>query len=311
MRGVLVLLLATVIGFVALGEGEPLTGSLGLEADFLYDGLAWDVGTAVTLSLTFGGVGVRSRTEFSLAGFEAEKLDFIFSLEEVFHIRNTLRFDPCFSLYELEIGGSMFKDACCPGGFDWRLIFAYGNLEEPCQTPDYTIGFVFDTGLQWYLDECCVYFEVRNFLSFGMAGLYALVDDDPWTWVYLVPGVLFEEDLLQISLVMPALSTEALLFFDATGFQWVRFQGLLNLGPFTLGARAFFVAPFTFSSGDLIFGLDIDGFSFRSYSAFDLLGFLSEELRFELEGEGFKGFLWIYFDIFGVIDITTGIEVSW
>jgi hypothetical protein len=311
MRGVLVLLLASFVGIGALGEGGSLAGGLGLEADFFYDGVAWDIGSAVTLSLSFGEIGVQSRTDFSLTGFESEKLDFTFSLEHIFHIRNSLVFDPCFSLYELEIGGSIFEDICCPGGFDWRMIFAYGNLEEPCQTPDYTIGFVFDTGLTWYLDECCMYFELRNFLSFGMGGLYSLVDDYPWTWVYPVPGVFFEEDLVKVAFVTPVFSAESLVFFDVSGFQWVQFGGLFTFEFFTLGGRAFFVAPFSFSTGDFILGLDIDGFSFRSYSTFDLLGFLAEEVRFEVEGDSLKGFLWIYFDIFGVIDVTTGLEVRW
>lgn len=311
-RGVLVLFIGFLLGAVALGEGGTLSGSFGADADFLYDGVSWGLSGGTTLSLSFAGVGVRSRTEFSLAGFEAERLDFLFTLEDVFFIRNGLVFAPCFSRYELELSGSMFQNGCCPGGFDWRAIFAYGNLAEPCQTPDYTIGFVFGTGLTWYLDECCTYFEIRNLLSFGVGGLYYLVDDDHRTWIYLVPGVFFEEDLLTIAIKAPIFLGETLLFFDTGGFQWVRFKGLLTLADiFTVGGQVTFVSPFVFSTGDVIFGVQFAGFSARSITTFDLLGFLSEELRFELGSEGFKGFLWLYFDVFGVIDVTTGLEVSW
>jgi len=311
-RGALVLFAALMACLVALGEGGSLSGSFGTDADFLYDGVAWNFSGGVTLSLTFANVGVRSRTEFSFAGFEAEKLDFLFTLEDVFLIRNGLAFDPCFSRYELELSGSMFQNGCCAGGFDWRTIFVYANLASPCQTPDYTIGFVFGTGLTWYLDECCTYFEIRNYLSFGVGGLYYLVDDDYLTWIYPVPGVFFEEDLLTVSLKAPAFLGETMVFFDVGGFQWARFTGRITLAEaFDLGGRVTFVSPFTFSTGDFIFGINLDGFSARSITTFDLVGFLSEELRFELESNGFKGFLWLYFDVFGVIDITTGLEVSW
>lgn len=311
-RGALVLFAVLFVGMVALGEGGSLSGSFGVDADFLYDGTSWDFTGGVTLSLSFAGVGVRSRTEFSLAGFEAEKLDLLFLLGDVFHIRNGLVFDPCFSRYELELAGSMFQDGCCAGGVNWRTIFAYGNLAEPCQTPDYTIGFVFETGLTWYLDECCTYFDITNFLSFGIGGLYYMVDDDFRTWIYLVPGVFFEEDLLLLSLKAPIFLADALFFFDVGGFQWVRFRGEVMLADiFVIGGRAMFISPFSFSNADFIFGLQFEGFSVRSITGFDLYGFLSEELKFEVESQGFKGFLWLYFDVFGVIDITTGLEASW
>lgn len=311
-RGVLVLFIAFLAGVVALGEGGSPSGSFGVDADFIYDGTTWDYSFGITLSLGFAGTGVRSRTVFSQAGLESERLDFLFTPEDTFRVRNGLTFDPCFSRYELELSGSMFQNGCCPGGFDWGLIFAYGNLAEPCQTPDYTLGFVFETGIRWYLDDCCTYFAIRNYLGFGMGGLYNLVDDDPDTWVYLVPGTSFEEDLLSLSFTGPVFRGETLLFFDTGGFQWVQFRGELTLGGFfLLGGRVWFVSPFTFNQADFILGIQSGGFSARSITTFDPWGFLSEELRLALESGGLKWSVGFYFDAFGTMKVSVGLAVSW
>ena len=316
MRGALVLatLLVGATGWGALEGEASLSGSLGFDTDFLYNGMSWDFTGGVTLSLGLEWAEVISRTEFSFAGFKSERLSFVFELDEASVVRNTLIFDPCFSQYELELHGDMFSGGsgdCCPGGFDWGLIFLYGNIADICQTPEYTIGFVFETGIQWRLD-CCAIFEIRNFMSFGAMGLYNLVDGDPRTSVDLAPGVLFEEDMLVLSLSLPAFTGEAMLFFDSTGFQWVRFGGgMLLADVFVLEGRLTFVSPFVFSTGDLIMGLELGGFSMRSITTFDMLGFFSEEFRFELEAESIKGFLWINFNVLGVVDIFTGVEVRW
>ncbi len=314
MRGALVLAAVLAIGWGALGGEASLSGSLGLDADFLFDGVAWDFTGGVTLSLGFAWAEVVSRTGFSFTGFESERLSFIFDFDRAFTVRNTLVFDPCFSQYELELHGYMFSGGsgdCCPGGFDWGLIFLYGNIADVCQTPEYTLGFILESGIQWRLD-CCATFEMRNYMSFGATGIYSLVDGDPRTWVSLVAGTLFEEDLLMLSLTSPRFDGRTLIFFDSSGFQWVRFEAEMLLADvFVLGGRLTFVSPFVFSTGDLIMGLELGGFSMRSITTFDAFGFFSEELRFELAGENIKGFLWVYFDVLGVVDVFTGVEVSW
>ena len=181
---------------------------------------------ALALTMDVGKGGVASRTIFSLSGLEAEHLWLWLNFQDVdVTIKTGLTFDPCFSRWTLAVSGG-----CYPfflGGW-----FFLGNLAQPCQTPNYTIGFILDFGA-----GCEPGFLARSLTGFGVKDLEYLIDNDPWTEVTLVPGWYFEEELLHFAwsevcwrLYTTWMFTYAGLGFGELGGSWRFFQPMVELG---------------------------------------------------------------------------------
>lgn len=314
MRGALILAIAiSTLGCLGVAAETGPSGGIDLEATFTYDGFTWDTLGAVTLRMGFGGSAVVSRTEFSLSGFQEERLTFDLGAD-AFLFQNVLVFDPCFSRYSLGFWGDFSSCDCgsCNLGFDWGSLLVYGNLAEPCQTPEYTLGFLIKASMSWQFDPCCGRLRAENYLAFGLKDIYNLIDADPRTDITLTSGVSFEEDLLRFLYQASWISLEGFGVFDPTGFVWGR-AGVefLLAKAFLIGGRVWVVSPFTFSRADLVMGLEMEHLRVRSVTAFDAYGFYGEEFRLRVGVEAWSFWLKVNYNVLGLVEITTGLGVSW
>lgn len=292
-----ILLLLVVIGAIpCLAQGLSFTGSLGM--DFLFQP-PLQIRTALGLKMDMGRGGVESRTILSLSGLEAEKLWLWLNLDGV-TLRSGLTFDPCFSRWSLEV-----RAGCCP--FSFAGIFLLGNLKPPCQTPEYTVGFILDLavgGTPGFLG--------RSLTGFGVQNLYALLDEDPWTEVILVPGWWFEEELLHFAFATDCLHTYTTWLFTWAGLSW----GELGVSyafadpKVELGAGLRLDPSLGLAWAKLWLGVTVDPVTVRSTTAFDFSGFLWQAIALEIRFS--RVFLYSHtsFDLAGLRELRVGFELS-
>lgn len=293
------LVLGLVGGIPAWSQSPGLSGSLGIEVAFTPTPATLDVTSAVTLALTFGRAEVISRTELSLAGLVAQHLTMGVNLDGV-GLRSGMRFDPCFSLYWFEVRGG-----CCP--LELGGLFLVENLEDPCQTPDYTIGIVLDLGVAWRPG-----FFARSLTGFGVKDLYHLIDLDPATALTAVAGIWFEEELLHFGFTSAWFRADAIVVFDPFGFAWGEF-GAAYLYPdpeAELGVRIRLTGTFGLSWAKLILGVRVAPVAVRLVTTFDLTGFVSQEVWVEVVFSWVRLYSRTRFDFTGLIQSVVGVELK-
>jgi len=291
---VLVILAATL---PLLAQEPTFSGSVGM--DFLFQpDTPLTVDAAFTLTMDVGKGGVKSSTILSLAGLEAEHLWMWLNFQGI-TLKTGLTFDPCFSRWALNVSGG-----CCPfflGGW-----FFLGNLAPACQPPNYTIGLVLDFGVGGEPG-----FLARSLTSFGVQDLYALIDDDPWTDVTLVPGWYFEEELLHFAwagdcwrLYTTWLFTYAGLSFGEFGVTYRFTQPLV-----TLGASLRLNSSLALDWVKLYLGVTVDPVSVYSATAFNFTSFLWQEIGLRIQFSQVSIYSATRFDLTGLIWIRVGFEL--
>ncbi len=291
------LLAVALIAVPALAQ--TFSGRVGMDLLFQPD-TPFTVDTALTLAMNMDRGGVESRTVLSLAGLEAEYLWFWLKFPEVgVTLKTGLTFDPCFSRWALSVHGG-----CCP--FFFGAWFYLGNLAPVCQTPSFTIGLVLDFGLGGEPG-----FLARSLLGFGVQNIHALIDDDPWTDVILVPGWYFEEALFHL-----AWSAECWRLYTTWMFSYA------GLGFGELGLAYRFLQPLVEISAMLrlnsAFNLDlvklglavtISPVSVYSATAFNFTGFLWQEVGLRVEFSQVLLYSATRFDLAGLEWVRFGFEL--
>ena len=266
------LILAAMILVLPLGAQElTLSGSLGMDFLFQFQPPPVDVNAALSLKIDAGKGGVESRTIFSLFGLEAEKLWMWWNFHGL-TLKSGLTFDPCFSQWTMEVRG------CCP--FSWGGMFLLGNLNPPCQTPSFSVGFVLDLGFGGTPG-----FLARGLIGFGVQDLEHLIDNDPWTEVTLVHGWYFEEVLLHFAFATDCLHLYTTWMFNDAGL------GFGELGAsyrfccpaVDLGAALRFKSTFALDWAKLLLGVTVEPVSIYSTTAFDFTGFLWQEIGIKVQ----------------------------
>lgn len=252
---------------------QSLSGQVGM--DFLFaPNTPLTVSTALTLAMHMDTGGVESRTVLSLLGLEKEQLWFWLRFPQVgVTLRTGLTFDPCFSRWTLNVSGG-----CCPfflGGW-----FFLENLAPFCQTPNYTIGLVLDSGLGGEPGLL-----LRGLLGFGVTDVFALIDDDHWTDVVLVPGWFFEEALFHFAwswdcwrLYNTWMFTYMGLGFSELGVSYRFFQPLVELG-----ASLRLNSSFLLDWAKLQLSVTVDPVSVYSATAFNFNSFLWQEIGLRIK----------------------------
>lgn len=294
-----VLVVTLVWGATSWSQSPTFSGSLGIEVAFTPSSSSLDLASAVTLALAFDRVEVISRTELSLTGLEAEHLMMGVDLDGI-GLRSGMRFDPCFSKYWFEVRGG-----CCP----WELggLFLVENLAEACQTPDYTVGLVLDLGVAWHPG-----FFARSLTGFGVTGLDHLLDDDPTTDLTAVPGVWFEEELLHLGFTSACFRADSRVLLNPYGLAWSEL-GASYIYPdpeAELGARIRLNGSFGLSWAKLFLGVRVPPVGIRLVTAFDLGGFVSQEVWVEVVFSWVRIHSRTQFDFGGLIQSTVGIELD-
>lgn len=293
------LVLGLVGGATAWSQPPAPSGLLGIEVVFTSAPPATlDLSSAITLGLSFGRAEVISRTEISLAGLLAQRLTLGVTLDGL-ALRTGMRFDPCFSNYWFQIRGG-----CCPlelGG--WFLV---ENLADPCQTPSYTVGIVLDVGVAWRPG-----FFARSLTGFGVTNLFHLVDLDPATELVAVPGVWFEEQLLHLGFTSACFRTDAMSLFNPFGLAWFEL-GASYLYPnpeAELGIRIRLLGTFTLDWAKLTLGVRVAPVAVRLVTAFNLVGFVSQEVWVEVSFSWVRIYSRTRFDFSGLIQAVVGVEL--
>lgn len=293
------LVLGLVGGAAAWSQPPTLSGSLGIEVVFTpVPPATLDLTSAITLGLSFGRAEVISRTEISLAGLLAEHLTMGVTLDGV-ALRTGMRFDPCFSKYWFEVRGG-----CCP--LELGGLFLVENLVDPCDPPLYTVGIVLDIGVAWRPG-----FFARSLTGFGVTYLYHLVDLDPATELIAVPGVWFEEELLHLGFTSLCFHTDVMVLFDPFGLAWFE-AGASYLYPdpeAELGVRLRILGTFALDWAKLTLGVRVAPVAVRLVTAFDLVGFVSQEVWVEVSFSWVRIYSRTRFDFSGLIQAIVGIEL--
>ncbi|QAA76305.1 MAG: hypothetical protein BIP78_0539 [Candidatus Bipolaricaulis sibiricus] len=292
------LLVALVWGTTSWSQPLAVSGSLGIEVTFTPIPPA-DITSAITLGLTFGRAEIVSRTELSLAGLLAQYLTVGVSLDGV-ALRSGLRFDPCFSRYWFEVRGG-----CCP--LELGGLFLVENLALACQTPNYTVGIVLDLGVAWRPG-----FFARSVTGFGVTDVYGLIDLEPGTWLTAVPGVWFEETLLNLGFAGACFRTDGLVLFVPYGLAWFELGGsyLYPDPEAELGVRIRILGTFALDWAKLFFGVRVPPVAVRLVTTFDLGGFLAQDVAVEVSFSWVRIYSRTRFDFGGLIQAIVGIELK-
>jgi len=294
-----VLVVTLVWGATSWSQSPTFSGSLGIEVAFTPSSSSLDLASAVTLALACDRAEVISRTELSLTGLEAEHLMMGVDLDGI-GLRSGMRFDPCFSKYWFEVRGG-----CCP----WELggLFLVENLAEACEPPDYTVGLVLDLGVAWHPG-----FFARSLTGFGVTGLDHLLDDDPTTDLTAVSGVWFEEELLHLGFTSACFRADSRVLLNPYGLAWSEL-GASYIYPdpeAELGARIRLNGSFGLSWAKLFLGVRVPPVGIRLVTAFDLGGFVSQEVWVEVVFSWVRIHSRTQFDFGGLIQSTVGIELD-
>ncbi len=283
----------------AMGEDCGFGGSLGLEFTFTpVPPAALDISTDITLSLTFGGAYLMSRTHLTWDGLEASWLTVGLHFEDL-EFRSSMRFDPCFSMYRLEARG-----LCCPFSLGGLLILE--NLAPLCEPPDYTLGVALDLELSFSSG-----FWVRSLTGFGVWDLYYLVDDDVRTDIQAAPGWWFEEQLIGLGLYGTCFFTDTWVLFTDLGLSWWRVATSYRWTQpqVEVGARLWFLGLFAFTQADLVVAGHIEPVALESVTTFDLGGFLMQKLSIEVAFSGITIYARTHFDFSGLLQQVAGLEL--
>lgn len=295
--GVLVLGLAG--GLAGWSQPPALSGSLGIEVVFMpVPPATLDLSSAITLALALGRAEVISRTQLSIAGLVAEHLTMGVTLDGV-ALRTGMRFDPCFSKYWFEVRGG-----CCP--LELGGLFLVENLTGPCDPPQYTVGIVLDIGVAWRPG-----FFARSLTGFGVTSLYHLIDLDPATELVAVPGVWFEEELLHLGFTSACFRTDAMVLFDPSGLAWLE-SGASYLYPdpeAELGVRVRLLGSFALDWARLMLGVRVPPVAVRLITAFNLSGFVSQDVWVEVAFSWVRIYSRTQFDFSGLIQAIVGVEL--
>ncbi len=292
-------------GALAAAQTGPV-GTLGVAVTFT-SSTPPSLTSEVTLGLSFGRAEFGSRTELSLlpgVSFVAEHLAVGVNLDGI-GLRTGMRFNPCFSRYWFEVRGG-----CCP--LELGGLFLVENLALACQTPNYTIGIVLDLGVAWRPG-----FFARSLIGFGVTNLYGLIDPYPATWLIAVPGVWFEEALLQAGYTSCCFRGDGLVLFDPWGLAWFEL-GASYLYPnpeAELGARvriartSLLPLNYTLDWARLFLGVRVPPVGVRLMTEFDLGGFVAQEVEVEVFFSWVRIYSRTRFDFGGFLQATVGIEV--
>ncbi|HPD06695.1 MAG TPA: hypothetical protein PLC08_02300 [Candidatus Bipolaricaulis sp.] len=296
-----VLAVTLVWGATSWSQSPAFSGSLGIEVAVTPLSSSLDLASAVTLALAYDRAEVISRTELSLTGLEAAYLTVGVDLDGI-GLQSGMRFDPCFSKYWFEVRGG-----CCP----WELggLFLVENLALPCDDPDYTVGLVLDLGVAWHPG-----FFARSLTGFGVTGLDSLLDDDPATDLAAVSGVWFEEELLHLGFTGACFRADSRVLFNPYGLAWSEL-GASYIYPdpeAELGARLRlnFTGSFGLDWAKLFLGVRVPPVAIRLVTAFDLGGFVSQEVWVEVAFSWVRIYSRTQFDFGGLIQSTVGIELG-
>ncbi|MGB9758053.1 MAG: hypothetical protein ACP5LJ_02690 [Candidatus Bipolaricaulaceae bacterium] len=278
---------------------EPsFSGTIGM--DFLFAPAGpLSMRAGLTLTMDMGKGGVKSQTILSLTGLEAEHLWFWLNFQGV-NLRSSLVFDPCFSRWSLSVSGG-----CCPfflGGW-----FFLGNLALACQTPNYTIGLIFECGAGGEPG-----FLAQSLTGFGIQGLEYLIDDDPWTDVVLVPGWYFEEELLRFvwSAECWRLYTTWMFTYAGLGFGELGVSYRFSPPTVDLGASLRLNSAFSLDWAKLQLGVTVDPVSVYSATAFDFFGLKWEEIGLKIQFSQVLIYSSTRFDLSGLVWIKVGFELK-
>ncbi|MCS7240004.1 MAG: hypothetical protein NZ651_02000 [Candidatus Bipolaricaulota bacterium] len=286
------------LAFASMAQEISFSGAVGM--DFLFTpASSFSMQSALTLTMDVGKGGVKSQTILSLTGLEAEHLWLWLNFQGV-TLKSGLTFDPCFSRWTLSASGG-----CC--AFFLGGTFLLGNLAHICQTPDYTIGLILEFGVGGEPG-----FLARSLTGFGVSGLYALIDGDPWTDVTLVPGWFFEEELLHFVWSTQCLRVYTTWMFAYTGL------GFGELGVnyrFTqpivdLGAALRFNSTLSLAWAKLYLGVSVDPVSVYSATAFNFSGLLWEEIGIKIQFSQVLIYSTTRFDLSGLDWIAVGFELK-
>ncbi len=282
-----------------MGEEFRFGGSLGLEFTFTPVPPAdLDISSDITLSLSFGNAQVISRTRLTLDGFHQAWLGFGLDLS-VLHLETAMRFDPCFSMYRLEVRGEW-----CPAEFGGLLLLE--NLAPICEPPDYTVGVVLDLGLQLTSG-----FWLRSLTGFGVWDLYYLVDELARTDISAAPGWWFEEQLLGMGLQAECFSVDSWILFTDLGLIWARLSSSYSWSQpdVAVGASLWWSGGWMFDTAELFVSGTIHPVTLRSVTVFDLSGFVMQEIDVEVTFSGITIYSQTVFDFLGLIQQVAGIEL--
>ncbi len=181
------------------------------------------------------------------------------------------------------------------------------NLAEACQTPAYTVGLVLDLGVAWHPG-----FFARSLTGFGVTGLDHLLDDDPTTDLTAVPGVWFEEELLHLGFTSACFRADSRVLLNPYGLAWSEL-GASYIYPdpeAELGARIRLNGSFGLSWAKLFLGVRVPPVGIRLVTAFDLGGFVSQEVWVEVVFSWVRIHSRTQFDFGGLIQSTVGIELD-
>jgi len=286
------------------GGGANFGGSLGMEFAFTpLPPADVVISTDINLGLRFAGGGVSSRTRLTWDGIEAAWLSLMWDLDIV-EIRNTMRFDPCFSRYQLQASGGW---CIC----EWAVIDVGGlllleDLADPCEPSDYTVGLALDLGFKMDYG-----FWLRSITGFGVWDLYHLVDDSPHTDVVAAPQWWFEEQLLGVGFRSPCFSVDSWMLFSDLGLLWARLGTAYRWSrpDLEVGSRLTWAAGPTFDSAQLIVSGTLAPVSVRSVTTFDLTGFMMQEIDVEVAFSGITIYTETLFDFSGLLQQVVGFEL--
>jgi hypothetical protein len=236
-RWVVVFLVVGVLagGSVALAEGVAFSGGVDLVTTFTpILLLSYDISSELTLSLSLTGFTFETKTGFSLAGFQSERIEVGFDLGAV-EIGEEVLFNPAFSWNELSVDVDIL-------GVLLGLDLLLANIGTP-QTPDFSVGIV----LQLESTITCG-LTLTTLTGFGAVDLVNLIGgiEAPFSNqvlaltlhldqlfappealnVTVVPGIYFEEEVLRLQLEALGILLSTSTWFDWTGFS----QEILEFG---------------------------------------------------------------------------------
>jgi len=301
------LVVAGVIGLLPMqgaGREAEFTGSLGMEFSFTpLPPADVVISSDITLGLRLGQGEVSSRTRLTWDGIEAAWLTLMWDLNIV-QLSNTMRFDPCFSRYQLQ--ASSRWGICEWASFDVGGLLLLEDLADPCEPSEYTVGLVLDLGFKMDYG-----YWLRSLTGFGVWDLYTLVDDDPRTDVVAVPQLRFEEQLLGMGFRSPCFSADSWLLFTDLGVLWARLGTAYRWSQpeLEVGSTLTWAAGPTFDSAELIVSGTLAPVTVRSVTTFDLSGFLMQEIDVEVAFSGITIYSETLFDFSGLLQQVVGFEL--
>ncbi|GAB4306337.1 MAG: hypothetical protein Kow0097_05790 [Candidatus Bipolaricaulota bacterium] len=290
---------ATLAGWAGWAEAPAPMATVGIEVTFT---APTAFSGATSLSLALGQATVGSRTEFSLAGLDAEHLTLAVDLGGV-TFGTGMTFDPCFSRYWFDVRGSCYV-WCCPLGMGG--LFLVENLAPVCQPPVYTMGIVLDLGMGYQPG-----FFARSLTGFGVTNVWALIDPDPATSVVAVPGLWFEEELLHFGYTGACFLADGAVLLDPFGFVWTEF-GASYVHPepeAELGIRLRLDTS-GLDWAKLILGVRVPPVAVRLVTTFNLLGFVEQEVKVEVFFSWVRLYARTRFDFGGFLQVVVGAELA-